>query len=178
MLKHIPGDKLNIGESSSASRSRMLSSSVGSVSLTRSLENPDAMSSSCWTGCLGRRGKKNLLSFPLVVLLPAWFPVCDTTIVVVVVPLCEETRVGAEPGRKVEVDWPDEGWFCMFKSSSSWGGTGVSSWVWPGWYFLMCFDRSPLYRNLFKQVFKRHLNGFSPRMKKQNKEIYKYLFLF
>ena len=71
VLKHIPGDKLNIGESSSASKSRMLSSSVGSVSLTRSLENPDAMSSSCWTGCLGRRGKKNLLSFPLVVLLPA-----------------------------------------------------------------------------------------------------------
>ena len=29
-------------------------------------------------------------------------------------------------------------------TSSSWSGTGVSAWVWPGWYLLMCLDRSPL----------------------------------
>ena len=26
----------------------------------------------------------------------------------------------------------------------------------------MCLDKSPLYRNLFKQELKRHRNGFSP----------------
>ena len=46
--------------------------------------------------------------------------------------------------------------------SSSWSATGVSGCMWPGWYRLMCFERSPLYRNLFKQVLKRHRNGFSP----------------
>lgn len=62
-----PGEIEAIGESSSVNRSKMLSSKDGSLlSLPKSLEKPDATSSSCCTGCLGRRGK-NLLSAPLVV---------------------------------------------------------------------------------------------------------------
>ncbi len=61
------GDMASIGESSSVSKSRRLSSKEGSLSLlvdAKSLENPEATSSSCCTGCLGNSGKKNLLSEP------------------------------------------------------------------------------------------------------------------
>ena len=34
--------------------------------------------------------------------------------------------------------------FCRVSNSSSWSGIGTSSCLWPGWYFRMCFDRSPL----------------------------------
>lgn len=62
----VPGDNESIGESSSVKRSRMLSSSDGSLLsvVPRSFENPEATSSSCWTGCRGNSGKKSLLSAP------------------------------------------------------------------------------------------------------------------
>jgi len=59
-----PGDIERMGESSSVNKSRMLSSREGSSLVPRSLEKPDATSSSCCTGCLGSNGKKNLFSEP------------------------------------------------------------------------------------------------------------------
>ena len=58
------GDTERMGESSSVNKSRMLSSRDGSSLVPRSFENPDATSSSCCTGCLGSKGRKNLFSEP------------------------------------------------------------------------------------------------------------------
>ena len=63
-----PGDIERMGESFSVNKSRMLSSREGSSLVPRSLEKPDATSSSCSTGCLGSNGKKNLFSEPLLML--------------------------------------------------------------------------------------------------------------
>ena len=59
-----PGEIERMGESSSVNKSRMLSTREGSSVVPRSLEKPDATSSSCCTGCLGSNGKKNLFSEP------------------------------------------------------------------------------------------------------------------
>ena len=37
---------------------------------------------------------------------------------------------------------------------------------------MICFERSPLYLNLFIQVGSKHLNGFSPEDENEKYEIY------